>query len=308
MPQHEKHLQAKGLVMALSAAIFWGISGTCAQFLFEQKNIDPAWLVSWRLLLAGLILVIFSIFNPNTKSFEIWKNKSDVIQLMLFSLLGMVAVQFTYFYSIQLSNAATATVLQYIGPLFVVTYYAFKNRRWPRLIEYFSLILALSGTFLLVTHGSFHQLIISENALFWGILSAIALAFYTIQPAQLLRKYSPKVVTGWGMLIGGIVFSLYTTPFYVSGTWDIETWGAFGTIIIFGSLIAFYFFLTSVTIVGPKTASLLCSVEPLSGALVAVLWLNVAFGLMDWIGTAFILITIGLLTRVPKTKNIARLK
>jgi len=301
---HTSTIQIKGLSMALSSAIFWGISGTCAQFLFEQKNVDPAWLVSWRLLLAGFILVILSIFNPNSNTFEIWKSPKDVIQLLLFSILGMVAVQFTYFYSIHLSNAATATVLQYIGPLFVVTFYAIRDRRWPKLIEYASLILALAGTFLLVTHGSFSQLVISDKALFWGILSAIALAFYTIQPGKLLRKYSPSVVTGWGMLIGGVIFSSFTTPFSVSGTWDIETWAAFGYIIIFGSLLAFYFFLTSVTIISPQTASLLCSVEPLSAALVAVIWLDVSFGKMDWIGTLFILITIALLTLATKPKKL----
>jgi hypothetical protein len=29
--------KVSGLVMALSSAIFWGISGTCAQFLFKTK-------------------------------------------------------------------------------------------------------------------------------------------------------------------------------------------------------------------------------------------------------------------------------
>lgn len=288
--------QVPGLIMALSSAIFWGISGTCAQFLFEQKNIDPAWLVCWRLLLAGFILVVISIYQKKTDAFRIWKNPKDAFQLLLFSIFGMVAVQFTYFYSINLSNAATATVLQYIGPLLVVAFYAIKNRRWPILLEYASLILALAGTFLLVTHGSFHQLVISEKALFWGILSAVALAFYTIQPGQLLRKYSASTVTGWGMLIGGIAFSFVSDPWRISGTWDGGTWAAFAYIILFGSLLAFYFFLTSVTIIGAQTASLLCSVEPLSAAFVAVLWLDVSFGKMDWLGTVFILITIVLLT------------
>lgn len=295
--------QVPGLIMALSSAIFWGISGTCAQFLFEQKKIDPAWLVCWRLLLAGFILVMISVYQKKTDAFRIWKNPLDVFQLLLFSIFGMVAVQFTYFYSINLSNAATATVLQYIGPLFVVAFYAFKNRRWPILAEYASLVLALTGTFLLVTHGSFNQLVISEKALFWGILSAIALAFYTIQPGQLLRKYSAATVTGWGMLIGGIAFSFISDPWRISGNWDGETWAAFAYIILFGSLIAFYFFLTSVTIIGAQTASLLCSVEPLSAALVAVLWLDVSFGKMDWLGTVFILITIVLLTMGTKQKK-----
>lgn len=289
--------------MAVSSAILWGISGTCAQFLFDKKGFDPAWLVCWRMLIAGLILVVFSFGGKSKDTFTIWKKPMDTLKLLLFAILGMVAVQFTYFYSISLSNAATATILQYLGPLLVVAFYALKHRRWPIMVEYASLTLALVGIFLLVTHGSFDQLVISEGALFWGFLSALALAFYTIQPVGLLRRFSPATVTGWGMLVGGIAFSFFSDPLEFHGTLDFEAWLAFAYIVLFGSVIPFYFFLKSVTIVGATTASLLCSVEPLAAAGVAVIWLGVYFGPMDWLGTIFILITIVLLTLSTKEKE-----
>lgn len=292
-----------GFIMALSAAIFWGISGTCAQYLFEEKNVNPAWLVSWRMMIAGVILIIFALSRKDSDVWKIWKKPKDMIQILLFGIFGMVAVQFTYFYSISLSNAATATVLQYIGPVFVVGFYALKNRRWPIAMEYVALILALTGTFLLVTHGSFDGLVISEAAVFWGILSAIALAFYTIQPVQLLKKFSSSTVTGWGMMIGGISFSLYTSPWQSSGIWDTGTWAAFAYIIIFGTVIAFSIFLGSLNFIGAQTASLLCSVEPLSAALTAVIWLNLTFTFMDWLGTFIILLTVALLTLAKKVKK-----
>lgn len=292
-----------GFIMVLSAAIFWGISGTCAQYLFEEKNVNPAWLVSWRMMIAGVILIIFALSRKDSDVWKIWKKPKDMIQILLFGIFGMVAVQFTYFYSISLSNAATATVLQYIGPVFVVAFYALKNRRWPIAMEYVALIFALTGTFLLVTHGSFDGLVISEAAVFWGILSAIALAFYTIQPVQLLKKFSSSTVTGWGMMIGGISFSLYTSPWQSSGIWDTGTWAAFAYIIIFGTVIAFSIFLGSLNFIGAQTASLLCSVEPLSAALTAVIWLNLTFTFMDWLGTFIILLTVALLTLAKKVKK-----
>lgn len=295
-PKMISRTKFSGLLMALSSAIFWGISGTCAQFLFEKKSIDPSWLVTWRMILAGIILVVFSLTQEKRNTFLIWKKPSSAIQLLLFGLLGMVAVQYTYFYSISLSNAATATILQYIGPVFVLAYFAFKNRKWPILAEFGALFLALAGTFLLVTHGSLTELVISEEALIWGILSALALAFYTIQPVGLLRLFSPSAVTGWGMLIGGVSFSILTQPWYVSGVWDWQTVAAMGYIVMFGTVLAFYFFLRSVTLIGATTASLLCSVEPLAAALTAVIWLGVSFVGMDWLGTFFILQTVVLLT------------
>jgi drug/metabolite transporter (DMT)-like permease len=303
MPRLTASRSVSGFIMAIAAAIFWGISGTCAQYLFEQKDMDPAWLVSWRMLVAGSILIIFAILRKNSDAYQVWKKPKDIIQLLIFSVFGMVTVQYTYFYSINLSNAATATVLQYIGPVFVVGFYAVKNRRWPLMLEYAALFLALAGTFLLVTHGSFQVLVISEKALFWGILSAVALAVYTIQPVQLLRKYSAPTVTGWAMVIGGVLFSLFTKPWMVSGIWDLGTVGAFTYIIVFGTVISFSIFLYSLTIIGAQTASLLCSVEPLAAALVAVAWLGVTFTAMDWLGTFFILITVAILTLSKKPEE-----
>jgi drug/metabolite transporter (DMT)-like permease len=291
-----------GMIMVIVSAIFWGVSGTFAQFIFEEKAINPGWLVCWRLLLGGVILLIFSLSQSVKDTFQIWRKPTDIIQILLFSLLGMVAVQFTYFYSISLSNAATATVLQYLGPLIVVAFFAVKNRRWPIPVEYIALGLALTGTFLLVTHGSFDSLVISSEAFVWGLLSAISLAFYTIYPAGLLRKFSPATVTGWAMLLGGLLMVPIIKPWETQGIWDLETFLAFGYIILFGTVLAFYLFLSSVSIIGATYASLLCSVEPLAAAGTAVVWLGVYFGLMDWIGMLFILITVSLLTINSKVK------
>ena len=118
-----------GFLLASASAIFWGVSGTCAQFLFQSKGVDPAWLVTWRMCLAGVVLVLFSLAKEKRAALLIWSSPSSAMKLLLFGLLGMVAVQFTYFYSISLSNAATATLLQYIGPVFVFAFYAFKLKR-----------------------------------------------------------------------------------------------------------------------------------------------------------------------------------
>ena len=303
--QKADSIKTKGMLLALAAAIFWGISGNCAQFLFEQKNIDPSWLVCWRLILAGALLLVFSFFQSKKETLSIWKSKSSITQLIIFSILGMWAVQFSYFYSIRLSNAATATVIQYIGPVFVVSFYAIKFRRWPVLAEMASMIFAVLGTFLLVTHGTWSTLVISPQALIWGLLSALALAFYTIYPVQLLAKHSAAAVSGWGMLLGGLFFAIYLQPWQINGIWDVESFAAFGYIIVFGSLLSFFFFLTAIPLIGAQTASLLCSVEPLSAAMMAVVWLGVSFTAMDWLGTFLILSTIALLSLATKPKKLS---
>lgn len=293
----KNNAQLTGYFYALAAAILWGVSGNFGQFLFQQRAINIEWLVVVRLLFSGVILLALSIYQGENDFWLIWKNKQDSIQLILFAFLGIVAVQYTYFAAIKHSNAATATVLQYVGPVLIAVYLAIINKKLPDFKQSLAIFLAIAGTFLLVTHGSIDSLTISREGLFWGLMSAVALAYYTIKPVKLLNKYPSALVIGWGMLIGGIGFSLVHAPWKVSGEWDSYTWIFTLFIIIFGSLISFYIYLSAVKLIGAQTTSLLASAEPLSATVMAVFWLNVPFGLMDWIGTICIVTTILLLAK-----------
>jgi len=299
MPDTKKY---KGFLLALTAAIMWGVSGTCVQFLFQHRNINTEWLVTVRLLLSGFLLLCFAQSQKNISVWAIWKNRKDAISILIFSILGMLAVQYTYFAAIQFSNAATATILQYMAPVIIVLYVALRRRKAPAVIEGLAILLTLGGTFLIVTHGSFRSLSLSGIALFWGILSAFALATYTLLPIDMLKKWDSSVIVGWGMLLGGIAFSFVHAPWKVSGQFDLTTILLLSFIILFGSLLAFCSFMVSVKIIGPTNASLLSCTEPLSSTVLAVIWLKVPFGIYDWLGTALILTTIVLLAMNEKTK------
>lgn len=255
-----------------------------------------------------MCLLLYAKFADKTELFAIWKNKKDVIQLIIFSITGMLAVQYTYFAAIKYSNAATATALQYAGPVIIAVYIAFKNKRIPVLVEIAAIVLAVLGTFLLVTHGDTSSLSISGTALFFGLASAVALAVYTLQPVKLLSKYKSSLIIGWGMFCAGIVFSFVKAPWDIQGVWDMLTFGYTAFIVLFGTLIAFYFYLSAVQIIGGQKTSLLASMEPLSATILAVLWLNVSYSLIDWIGSIFIISTIFLLSMKPKKVKIIQEK
>jgi drug/metabolite transporter (DMT)-like permease len=300
--------KVNGYLYAIVAAILWGVAGNFGQFLFQQRGISIEWMVVVRLLVAGFILLAFSASGNKKDFWDIFKNRKDTIHLLLFAFVGMLAVQYTYFAAIKHSNAATATVLQYLGPVFIAIYLAAINKKLPAAQEFAAILLAITGTFLLVTHGSFQSLSISGPGLFWGLLSAFALAFYTLSPVSLLNKYSSSLVIGWGMVIGGVALSFVHPPWKISGIWDGYTWAFTIFIIIFGSLLSFYIYLSAVKMIGAQTTSLLASAEPLSATVMAVLWLNVPFGWMDWIGTVFILATILILTRKKEKKTLGNIQ
>ncbi|WP_461149205.1 EamA family transporter [Spirosoma pulveris] len=295
-----KSTTVKGFGLAIGAALLWGVSGTVGQFLFQHRSLNVEWLITTRMLAAGALLLLFSAFVEKTVLLPIWRHKRDAVQLVIFSLAGMLAVQYTYFAAIKESNAATATVLQYAGPILITSYLAIKNRVMPTATELAALFLAIFGTVLLVTRGSMMSLSISGLALLFGIGSAVTLAIYTLQPASLLAKYSSSLVIGWGMFFGGMVFSLVRAPWQVSGLWDLQTYMGMGFIIVFGTLVPFYAYVSAVKLIGGQKASLLASVEPLSATLMGVIWLHISFSGPEWIGSLCIISTIFLLSKQSK--------
>lgn len=287
----------KGFFLAIVAGILWAVSGTVGQFLFQERGMSVEWLIIMRLLIAGSGMLLFAGLTGSGDVFSIWHSRKDSIQLLTFSITGMLAVQYTYFAAISHSNAATATVLQYSGPIMIALFLALKYRRFPKSNELVALALAVTGVFLLVTHGDINTLAISKPALLLGLASAVALAVYSLQPLGLLGRHRSPVVIGWGMLCGGLAFCFVKSPWDSEAYWDVQTYLFTGVVVVFGTLLPFYFYLTAVKIIGAQKASLLASTEPLAATLLAVYWLDVPFLLIDWVGSLCIISTVGLLAK-----------
>lgn len=283
----------RGAVLTIIGGTLWGFSGTCGQFLMQTKGLTSNWLVPIRLLTAGLLLLLICYLKEGKKIFKIWKK--DALGILIFGSVGMSMCQYTYFTAIGASNAGTATVLQYIGPVLILMYISLRNMQLPRWNELVAIGLAVLGTFLLATHGDPKSMVLSEQALFWGLLSAVALAIYTVQPGKMLKEYGSAVVTAWGMLIGGILLCTIFRPWSIAVTVDTTVLMGMAVVVIVGTVIAFACYMEGIRLVGPKKGSLYASVEPVSATVFSVLWMHVSFGMMDFLGFLCIISTIYLL-------------
>lgn len=299
--------RTKGMILVISGAIFWGVGGTVAQKLFQQHAIDVDWLVTIRLLIAGvLLLAIQYIRSGGSQVFDIWKTRFTAMSLVIYGLFGMLAVQYTYLASINQGNAAVATLLQYLAPVIIIIYLVLRRKTVFRRMDSVMVALALSGCFLLLTNGSLSGLSVPLLAVIWGVLSAVALAFYTLYAIPLLARFDSMVIVGWAMIIGGLALSVVRPPWqadFASFTLEVYVYLLF--VILFGTMLAFWFYIESLQSLSPKETSLLSSLEPLAAVLTTVFWLHEPFGVYQWLGTACIIGMILLLALVKKTDPVS---
>ncbi|WP_179394847.1 EamA family transporter [Lacticaseibacillus absianus] len=282
--------QQKGLCFAILGPMFWGVSGNVAQWLFQQPGIRPDWLVAVRLLGAGSLLMAYNAVRQRPALTRLAHTPQALWALLGFGVFGVVVSQFTYFSAVATSNAPTATVLQYLGPVFIIGYLALRHWEWPRRVDVVSILVAFAGIFLLVTHGRLDSLALSPAGLFWGVGAGLGAAIYTLMPAKLLRQFNALVVSGGGMLAGGLVLA----PLLVMHRGPALTWPivlGIGYVTIFGTLLAYLLYLQSMKYLRPTTVAMLNVFEPLSATLVSILFFHARFGAAEVVGGLLVLST-----------------
>lgn len=281
-----------GTFLTIAGGILWGISGVCGQFLFQSKDVTASCLVPLRLVTAGFLLLCYYLIRDKGKAFDIWKTKRNRIDIIIYGLAGMMLCQYSYFQTIEWSNAGTATVIQYLGPALIVVWVCLQTKRLPEKKEVLGVILAVTGIFLIATHGNPTTLALSQKALIMGLISAVSVVIYTVKPARMQAEFDTPLILAWGMLIGGIALTIAFRPWNNKVIFDGETFTAFTFIILFGTMAGFSMYMTGVKMIGSVKASLYSCVEPVASMVLTAVWMKVSFTTPDLIGTAFVIATI----------------
>lgn len=294
-----------GLFMIITGAVLWGVSGPMIQWLFQHTNLTSADYLVVRLIAAGVITLCFLFFRKQD-IFKIWKHPRHWIQLVIFAVLGMLGAQYAFIETVYISNAVTATLFQFLGPVLIMVYAAIINKRFPSAVQFIALFAALAGVFYLITNGSVQDIVLSKKAIIFGILTALGFTFYTLHPASLIKRWGTSVIVGWGMLLGGVVLFFMNPSFRISEmakTFTLPTFSMLILIILSGT-VSFVLYIGSLKYLTATETSLLSSIEPLIAAILSIMWLNESFGGYQLLGGAFIVIAVVFLTIPEKEATI----
>lgn len=295
-----KDRKTMGLILTIGGGICWGISGCFAEYLFQDKGINAEWLVSVRMVCAGLLLILLGLLKTKGEMFHVFRNKKDRKVFLSFAIFGMLACQYTYFAAIAHSNAGTATVLQSLAPVLVLMLLCLRQKRVPKGIEAIAIACALMGTFLLSTHGDITTMTLSKAGLFFGLAAAVSVTIYNMLVGDIINKYGVYATVGFAMSLAGLVMSIVVRPWRTVVLWDTGTILAVVGVVVIGTALAFSLYLKGLSIVGPFVGTVLGSVEPVTAIIISLLFLDSNFIWIDLVGFALILGTVLMLSLKEK--------
>lgn len=297
----------KGSLLTVTAAISWGLSGVSGQYLMEQ-GVHVNVVTSIRLLIAGILLTGFVALRDYKILIQMFLDKKTLLMVFIFSLAGLVLNQYAYLQAIHHTNAGTATVLQYTTPVLILIYMSIKTRVMPSVIEVLSIVLAILGTFIIATHGSFASLSLTPKGLFWGIFSAFTYAAYILIPVEMIKRWGSLPVIGLGMLFGGMLFPIGVGVWRYDAHLTPDNLLAYFGIVGIGTIVAYTLFLKGVSMVGAVKGSLLAAIEPIAAVFFSVVLMHETFYLIDLVGMLLILLAVISITVkdmiIEKRKNL----
>ena len=282
---------ALGYLVTVVAALCWGASGVSAEYLMSRHGIELTLISFLRMSIGGVLTLAYVLLRScglSARHRDLIRAPRNWRDLAIYAVFGLAACQITYMGVIRASNAGTGTILEYLGLILIVVWVCLTHRRWPRASEVIAIVLAVSGTFLLCTHGVLDSLVITPTALAWGAVAALTLATYTLLPARLIAAYGANVVVAYGLLIAGACVGLVGRVWRFDITWTLDVVLAMFITVVLGTTVAFTAYLWGVGRIGPVRASLIGSLEPIAATAFSALVMGTSYTGVDIVGMALI--------------------
>ena len=294
-----------GTLCCIFGAVCWGFSGTCSQALFQHIPVNATWVTAVRMLAAGLLILAFDALKQKKRdgmfSFSEFsapmRDRKSCVLISLFAVAGLAFCQLAYLDAIKYTNSGTATVLQNLSVVMIALFVCITSRTMPAARQVVSILLALVGVWLVATGGKPGSMVLTPRGLFWGLVAAVGAMCYTLLSRAPVVLWGSIRVTGWGMLIGGILMAFISKVWQTPHGMDAEAVILLVVIVAVGTVGAFILFLRGINEVGPVKASVFGCMEPLTAALLSAVWLGSSFSVADIAGFAFILSTIFILRK-----------
>lgn len=305
----DKHV-LRGYIFIAAAALCWGISATLGRAAFTGRlmggsplsPIDPLILAQSRTTISVLLLAPLLLLARGTRAFRMARR--DIGLCLLLGVAGMAVSNYTYYLSIQKTNVATAIILQYTAPIWVLLYMIARQLQRATMQRIASVLLAVFGCALAI--GVFSgQMKINTVGVVAAQIAAVSFAFYNVLGARLVKQYQRWTVLVY-VLAGAALFWQFVNPVWkvVGAQYSRDQWVFMLVFAITSILLPFSAYLGGLHHLDATRAIVTSCLEPVFSVVIAAVFLGEAVGPLRILGMIVVL-TATVLVQIPDRKTMA---
>ncbi len=282
----------RGYLSIATATLFWGFSATIAKFLFKHE-VDLLTLVQMRSTLSFIILFLV-LFTFKREYMKI--STSDIPHFMLLGVIGIAGSNFTYYFTLNEINVATAIIMQYTAPILVVLYGILSGSEKITFVKIISAFLSLVGCSLVVQVFDLQLLNLSKIGIMSGIASAFCWAFFNIYGKKIGSKYNIWGNLTFALMFAGIFWLLFNPPWKVFNSgYSSSDWLIFFVFAMISVLLPYFFYFNGLKYIPSSSAIITSTLEPVVAIVSAWVIVGEKLALIQIVGSILVLTSVFLL-------------
>jgi len=285
-----------GFVYIGVAAFFWGLSASLGRAAFTGRllpnsgirSVDPLILSQCRTSFSFLAIAMGLIAIRGIKSLRLpWR---DAAQLFVLGLAGVAASNYFYYLAIQRTNVATAIIVQYTAPVWVLLYMVARGEEHLTAPKMGSVLLAITGIALVIglfRHGGIQLDPIGVVA---ALIAAFSFSYYNIGGHYLLARYDRWTVLLYTTLAASLFWLIVNPPNKIAAAhYSASTWLFLAVFSFLSVLLPFAFYFAGLERLVPTKAIIASCLEPVFSILIAAIALKEVVGPVQAIGIVMVL-------------------
>ena len=285
-----------GIVLALSAAVLWGTTGTAQHF--APSRVSPYWIGALRLAIAACC---FALLVAATER-ESAKRAPGLWRRQLLAGAAIAAYNLAFFAGVRLAGVAVGTTIAIgSGPLFAGALQALVTRRPPVALWWLGTSLASCGG-AAIALGDGGVAIADLTGLALCLTAGFSYAVYTLTAKSLATHASPARASLWVFGTAAVIALPAAWLIAPSGGVDLVAAGSRGWLVVawlgvVATGVSYLLFSSALRFISAATGVALALGEPLTAFTLAVLVLGEPLRASGLAGIALILAGLALVIR-----------
>ena len=292
-----------GLLQITAAAVLWGTTGVVVAWVHRWTGLNPIAIGSYRLIIAGLALLIMTARRWSTLVAATRQHPVGVVV----AGVGLAAYQALYFIGVTGAGVTVATMASLgLAPVVTAIWETVVHRAAPQPIELLTVVAAVAGLILLALgqrHGSAgpHPAV----GLIASIGSGVVYGLTTVLARHLSQSVPSLTLTALMACFGAVVLFPVAAivglrPGDLTGPGPLASILCLVYIGVVTTAVGYALFNAGLRTTPSPVASVLTLLEAVTAAVLAVLLLSEPVGPLTAIGGALLLGAVAVLYAAPR--------
>jgi drug/metabolite transporter (DMT)-like permease len=291
----------KSHLAIIGANIIWGLNYVVAKGIMPDFLLPRA-VVFLRISGTVILVWILHFIIPSEKV-----EKKDLFKMALCSVFGVVVNQILFFEGLNRTTPISASIIATGIPIYILIFSHFLLKETITGVKVLGIMIGATGALMIILSagtGDFRFNTLLGNILIFANNTCWALYLVLLKP--LMEKYDTLTIMKWTFLFGFIIIFPFSFKIAASSSFaqmPFNIWMSVLFVVFITSGFAYCLVNYSLKTVSPNVNGIYIYLQPLVATIVAIIFRNDKFTIIDLIAAVLIMSGVYFVSRQPNLKT-----